>query len=71
MTYLPTQKSDVIYECSLKENEAKLAEKDGEIASANHNFKAAIARRKAATQTRLASEGKDPEPKKVGKKNPI
>ena len=22
-------------------------------------------------QTRLASEGKDPEPKKVGKKNPI
>ena len=51
---------------NIKQKEKKSLVKDAEIATANHNFKAAIARRKAATQTRLASEGKDPEPKKVG-----
>ena len=40
-----------------------LEQKDEEVKGANRDLKAAIARRKAANQTKLAAQGLDPEPK--------
>ena len=49
----------------VKEKERKIAleEKDEEVNGAHRNLKAAKARRKAATQTKLALKGIDPVPK--------
>ena len=49
-----------------KERKKLWKQKEEEKKAENRNLKAAISRRKAATQTRMALEGKDPEPPKVG-----
>ena len=50
-----------------KERKELFKQKEEEKAAENRNLKAAISRRKAATQTLLALQGKDPVPK-VGTK---
>ena len=46
-----------------KERKKLFKQKEEEKAAENRNLKAAIARRKAATQTLLALQGQDPVPK--------
>ena len=52
-----------------KERKKLWKEKEEEKGTENRNLKAAISRRKAATQTRLALQGLDPEPKVRNEKN--